>query len=301
MSVLALLVVRAGLHTTLQDAGRWGYQHFGVPVGGALDIPALRGANTLVGNRPDEAALEVTLVGCTLRAEGPLHVAVTGARFDVSVNGRAAPQDTALSLAAGDELTLGERHRGARAYVAVRGGFEVPLVLGSRSAWLLHPRRGAVQDGTRLLVAARAVAPVQAGPARAPAPIDVLRVLPGPDVLAAPQALDALCATSYLVSASASRMACPLEGAVVPLVAPDRPSSGTVTGALQILPSGLPVLLLADRQTTGGYPVAAIVVTADLHHAAQLAPGDAVRFTPVGRADALRALLAQATSGSWPS
>ena len=97
MSAPGLIVVRAGLHTTVQDAGRWGHQHLGVPVGGALDIDALRRANTLVGNAPGEAALEVTLVGCTLRAEVPMHVAVTGATFDLDVDGPAGGRSTPQS------------------------------------------------------------------------------------------------------------------------------------------------------------------------------------------------------------
>jgi biotin-dependent carboxylase-like uncharacterized protein len=285
-----LVLVRAGLHTTVQDEGRWGYQHLGVPVGGALDLAALHRANALVGNLPGEAALEVTLVGCTLRAETDVHVAVTGARFDLRVNGVQVAPDTALRLSPGDELVLGERRWGARACVAVRGGLDVPVVLGSRSAWPLLPRRGALQDGTRLSIGTRVVGPVGAASSPTPAPAALLRVLPGPDAATAPDVLAVLCNGTYRVTSAASRMAYPLEGPAVPLVAPARPSSGTVTGALQILPSGLPVMLMAERQTTGGYPVAAIVITADLTHAAQLAPGDEVRFTPGTRAEALREL-----------
>ncbi len=220
-----------------------------------------------------------------------MHVAVTGARFDLRVNGVQMAPDTALRLSPGDELVLGERRCGARAYVAVRGGLDVPVVLGSRSAWPLLPRRGALQDGTRLSIGTRVVGPVGAGRfADASASCACCGCCPGRMPPRAPDVLAALCAGTYRVTPAASRMAYPLEGPAVPLVAPARPSSGTVTGALQILPSGLPVLLMAERQTTGGYPVAAIVITADLTHAAQLAPGDEVRFTPGTRADALRAL-----------
>ncbi len=294
-----LLVVRAGLHTTVQDEGRWGYQHLGVPVGGALDVPALFRANTLVGNARGDAALEVTLVGCTLRAETALHVAVTGARFDLGVRGNVVPQDTPLALAAGDDLTLGTRRAGARAYVAVRGGIDVPPVLGSRSAWPLRARRGAVQDGVRLAVGTRATGPVRVECLATPPFSGVLRVLPGPQDDTTPAALAALCRGVYRITPAASRMAYPLDGPAVPLIAPERQSGGTVTGALQILPSGLPVLLLADRQTTGGYPVAAVVITADLPHAAQLAPGDEVRFVPCTRAEALRALWE--AERAWPA
>jgi biotin-dependent carboxylase-like uncharacterized protein len=288
-----LVVVRAGLHTTVQDGGRWGHQHLGVPVGGALDMAALRRANTLVGNAAEEAGFEVTLVGGEIRAEVPTHVAVTGATFDLTVAGRPVSCDTAVPLAPGDHLAFGERRRGARAYVSVRGGLEVVPVLGSRSAWPLLARRDAVRDGMHFGIGSRIAGPVQIGVSSGPLLSNVLRVLPGPDLTVAPDALYSLCAGTYRVSAAASRMAYPLEGPSVRLLMPDRPSSGTVTGAIQLLPSGVPVLLLADRQTTGGYPVAAVVISADLGHAAQLAPGDEVRFAPVSRGEAIRALLGQ--------
>jgi biotin-dependent carboxylase-like uncharacterized protein len=291
VSARELTVVRAGLHTTVQDAGRWGYQHLGVPVGGALDLDALRRANTLVGNAPGEAALEVTLVGGVLRAEVPLHVAVTGAAFAIDVNGRRAAADTAIALDAGALLTLGDRRAGARAYIAVRGGIDTPLVLGSRSAWPLAARRGGLSDGARLAIGARVAGPVRSEPLPGVAPTNVLRVLAGPDADPGSGALAVMCADGYTIAASASRMAYPLEGARMQLLMPDRPSSGTVTGAVQVLPSGLPVLLMAERHTTGGYPVVAIVISADLGHAAQLAPADEVRFALVSHAAAVRALL----------
>jgi antagonist of KipI len=284
----SLVVVRAGLHTTVQDAGRWGYQHMGVPVGGALDLDALRRGNGLVGNVAGEAALEVTLVGCLLEASAPLQVAVTGARFDLLVNGTVQPPDAVLTLSAGDQLVLGHRRRGARAYVAVRGGVDAPIVLGSRSAWPWRPRRGALMDGDRVPVGSRVAGPVRTRPWPALPFSSILRVLPGPDLGAAPESFAALCGSPYRLLPSASRMAYPLEGAAVPLLVPDRSSSGTVTGAIQILPSGLPVLLMAERQTTGGYPVAAVVIGPDLRHAAQLAPGDVVRFRATTRVEAMR-------------
>ena len=149
MTATTLLVSRAGLHTTLQDDGRWGWQDVGVPVGGALDRDASRRANVLVGNEPDEAALEITLTGCALRPDRDVHVAITGARFDTTVDGAPVPQDCALELQAGATLDLGRRLAGARAYVAVRGGFDIAPVLGSRTAWPFTDRRGAIPDGAR--------------------------------------------------------------------------------------------------------------------------------------------------------
>ena len=293
MSAGGLLVVRAGLHTTVQDDGRWGHQHLGVPVGGALDIDALRRANTLVGNAPGEAALEVTLVGCVLRAEVPLHVAITGATFDLDVDGRPVASDSAIAMNAGDLLTLGERRAGARACVAVRGGIDTPLVLGSRSAWPLDARRGGLTDGSRLVVGSRVAGPVRAGQLPGSPRTNVLRVVSGPDAPEVSDALGIMCMNPYRIGSGASRMAYPLAGSPIPLLMPDRPSSGTVGGAIQVLPSGQPVLLMAERQTTGGYPVIAIVISADLGQAAQLAPADDVRFDVVSHAVAVRALLEQ--------
>lgn len=295
---MSLRIVRAGLHTTVQDGGRWGLQHLGVPVGGALDAVALRDANHLVGNDFEDAGLEVTLIGCHVRAETDLIVALAGARFVTDVDGLAAPERLPFRLRRGQVLRMGERLSGARAYLAVRGGVDTPQVLGSRSAWPLLPRRGALLDGDVLAIGNRARRAV----ARLPAPRrvvpEVLRIIPAPDAEGT-DAIDQLVSHSYRVASSASRMAYPLEGPAVSLVAPTRSSSGTVHGALQMMPSGQPVLLLAERQTTGGYPMAAVVATVDLSHAAQLAPADPLRFAVCTREEARRALVQ--ASLSWPA
>lgn len=299
---LHVLVVRAGLHTTVQDEGRVGYQHLGVPVGGVLDRDASRRANVLVGNAPDAAVLEVTLSGCALRPSHDVVMSVTGARFELEVrpgadagrsgNAGPAPMDTAVYVPAGSLLDLTRRLSGARAYVAIRGGVATPPLLGSRSAWPLLPRRGALQDGDVVPIGDQTIGPPRASTMAGLAYRDVLRVVPGPEARGREDAIAALCGSGYRIAASASRMAYPLDdGAAVPLVSPARPSAGTVTGAIQILPSGLPILLMAERQTTGGYPVAAAVATVDLPHAAQLPPGARVRFTPCSRADALQDLM----------
>lgn len=291
MTDCAIDVVRAGLHTTLQDGGRWGLQHLGVPVGGALDLAALSRANALVGNADHEVALEATLGGCRFRAAGDAVVAVTGARVALTIDGAEAALDTALSLPDGATLVLGAARSGARAYVAVRGGLDVPLVLGSRSSWPLAARRGALVDGERLRVGTRTIGPPRPETWPSPLPSRLLRILRAPDAEAGGDVLSALCRAPYRVSTAATRMAYPLDGPPVSLVVPDRSSSGTVTGAIQILPSGQPLLLMAERQTTGGYPIAAVVATADLSSAAQLAPGDEVRLVPCSRAEALQALM----------
>ncbi len=293
MSAATLTVVQAGVHTTVQDAGRWGFQHLGVPVGGALDPDAYHRANVLVGNGAGEAVLEVTLTGCALRTGADTWLAVTGAPFEgdlLDPAGKPASRlvmDTAFRLPAGATLVMGQRLAGARAYVGVRGGLDVPPVLGSRSAWPWLPRRGALRDGQVLRVADRAVSPVMEVGVPGLPRTDVLRVHPTADGLRDARVLDALCASrGYRIAATASRMAYPLEdGSSVPLHAPDRASAGTVNGAIQIVPSGLPILLMAERQTTGGYPIAAVVIGQDLSQAAQLPPGARVRFARCGPGD----------------
>jgi antagonist of KipI len=294
---MSLQLVRAGLHTTVQDGGRWGLQHLGVPVGGALDLIALRHANHLVGNEPLEAALEVTLVGCDVLARRDVTVALAGARFVATADGQPVPDRLPFPLRAGQRLVLGERLWGARAYLAVRGGIDTPQVLGSRSAWPLRPRRGGLVDGDVVPIGNRARGRIAASPTPRRALPEALRIVAAPDADGT-DALERLASQTYRVASSASRMAYPLEGPSVHLVAPARASSGTVPGALQVMPSGQPMLLMAERQTTGGYPIAAVVATVDLPHAAQLSPGAAVRLIACTRAEALGALLQQ-ESMTW--
>jgi antagonist of KipI len=300
--VVSELVVRAaGLLTTVQDLGRWGYQDVGVPVGGAMDTESHRVANALAGNDASEATLEITLSGPSLEVFGPITVAVAGADIDVTVAGRVSPPPLVAQMSSGQAISFGRRHAGARAYLAVAGGFDTPLVLGSRAADLRAGFPGlagrAIRAGDRLPVGTRRGAPIDL--ARAPLcrrPVRgggaALRVLPGPhadlDGL-----LDRLCAGAFVISPHSDRMGYRLEGRS--LATPpggDLVSIPTVAGTVQVLPDGTPILLMADRQTTGGYAQAAVVIGADLPLAGQLAPGDRVRFEPCSRADAMRALLA---------
>jgi biotin-dependent carboxylase-like uncharacterized protein len=206
----------------------------------------------------------------------------------------AAMQAVTISDAA--TLRFGTRSDGARAYLAVHGGIDRPLVLGSRSTTIGTCGGRPLRAGDRLMIGAATARPL---PGRVDAACrdrheaDLVRVLRGPDVPEGGAAvLDALCATVYTVSSQSNRMAYRLQGAPVDLPAPRRLSSGTVWGALQIPPDGQPLLLLADRQTTGGYPIAAVVISADASRVAQLAPGDRCRFTLCSRREALAALLA---------
>lgn len=278
-----LTVLAPGPFTTVQDRGRPGHAAIGVSRSGAADPVAAGLATRLVGNLPDAAVLEVTAGGLRVRAERTVLIAVTGAPAPVEVDGRPAAFAAPLTLRAGSVLALGHPPRGLRSYVAVRGGIGVAPVLGSRSTDTLSGLGPPpVTAGTLLPVGDLAgeepfvdVAPVGPPPDR-----PVLRVLPGPrrDWLT-DDAWTALTAREWTVAADSDRIGLRLDGP--PLVRAregELPSEGLVPGAIQVPPDGAPVLFLADHPVTGGYPVLAVVVTADLPLAAQLRPGDAVRF-----------------------
>jgi biotin-dependent carboxylase-like uncharacterized protein len=298
-----ITVLRPGLFTTIQDQGRWGWQTLGVPVSGAMDVAAHEAANALVGNAPDAATLEATLLGPELRLEADATVAVTGADLSASIDGADLSPGAPVRCRAGSVIRFGQRRHGARAYLAFDGGIDTPPVLGSRST---HARSGlggvggrAVGGGDRIPLGA----PGHATPAiwsrlkEARLRSEVaggarLRVLPGPqDDGFPPEAIDLLQRTRYLVSPQSDRMGYRLSGAPIPrLAAGEMISDAAFTGAIQVPPSGDPILLMADRQTTGGYPQIATVITADLPRAAQLAPGDWVEFECCTRREAIDAL-----------
>jgi antagonist of KipI len=299
-----LRVVKAGMLTTIQDRGRWGLQSRGVPVAGPMDPVSHRIANTLVGNDADAATLEVTLLGPELEFEDERTIAVTGAEFEITLDGRPAPMNAPFIVTAESHLRFGRRERGARAYVAIAGGIDARPTLGSRSTHLISGMGGVggrpVKSGERLPLG---------DPARARRSASALseRVLPLPDrharirVLAGPQreyftadALDALQSATYTIGRNSDRMGFRLEGPVLRHTrGADIISDATPLGALQVPASGQPILLMADRQTTGGYPKIATVITADISLAGQLGPGDTIAFDVCTPLDAVAALIAQ--------
>ncbi|MFJ3642847.1 biotin-dependent carboxyltransferase family protein [Streptomyces sp. NPDC090108] len=288
MNDRALVVVRAGALTTVQDRGRPGYAHLGVPRSGALDPPAAALVNRLAGNGPDAAVLETTLDGCALRPRSAVTVAVGGAPCAVTVDGRPAPWGAPVRVAAGELLDVGRAVAGVRAYVAVSGGVAVEPVLGSRATDLLSGLGPApLTDGTVLPLGVPAGPParVDAAPQPRPPAELVLRVTPGPraDWFTA-RALDDLTTRAYRVSPASNRIGLRTEGpALERAVTGELPSEGMVLGAVQVPPDGRPVVFLADHPTTGGYPVIAVVRAADLPAAAQAVPGTCVRFVAVRR------------------
>lgn len=286
-------VLAPGLYTTIQDAGRTGLQQYGVPVQGAADRAALILGNRLVGNDPGAAALEVTLVGPTLRFHAATAVAVTGADLGATVNGEPLPVGRVACVRPGDVLAFRGGARGCRAYVCVAGGIAVEPVRGSRSTDPLGGLGG---------LPARPGRPLQAGdrmplgtPASDPARLAgrqarwvfvpdrfVARVVPGPQAeFFPPEAYRVFFGAEYTVAPASDRMGLRLEGPAVPRVDREMLSEGQPLGAVQVPPSGQPIVLLAGRATVGGYPKVGVVVTPDASLLAQARPGDRIRFRPI--------------------
>ncbi|HZT51501.1 MAG TPA: biotin-dependent carboxyltransferase family protein [Stellaceae bacterium] len=296
-----LRVIAAGPLATVQDGGRTGWLRSGVPGSGALDPRALALANLLVGNRPDAGALELTLAGGTFVAEGAMRIALAGAAMPLAIDGAPAAPAASHTLRPGAVVTVGAARTGARAYLAVAGGFALAPVFGSVAT---HFRAGIGGLAGRALKAGDALpvaGPVPAGPdlrfaGAAPPEPPRIRVVPGPqDDHFTPEALATLVAAAFTITAEADRMGYRLAG---PKLAHARDfnivSDGIAPGSIQVPGNGQPIVLLADRQTTGGYPKIATVVSADLPALGQMRPGDTVRFAAVGLAEAAAARRALA-------
>jgi antagonist of KipI len=287
--------------TTVQDLGRVGYQGLGVPVSGPMDAYSHRLANRLLGNDPMAAALEITLLGPELLAEGDITCAVAGAEIDLTVDGTAVPRYQPFRVASGSRLRCGGRGKGTRMTLAVRGGFDLPLTLGSRATHLVS-RMGPF--GGRSLRAGDLLPVGPQGSEGVPAPTGPLAPLDLPEggarVRAVPaahrerftdDAWEVLVHARFTVSPQSNRMGYRLEGPALSHVgAADILSEAMPIGALQVPASGQAILLMAERQTTGGYATIANVITADLPVAGQLAPGAWIEFVPVTHAEAVAAL-----------
>ncbi len=303
-----------GLLSSIQDGGRSGYGHLGVPTGGACDPWSLAAANLLLGNDPGDAALEVTLIGPELLALETCAVAIAGADLGARIVEEDRPVDpgTGTLVWAGSTLRFegpaagrSDVPAGARAYVALPGGVDVPRVLGSAATDL---RAGFGGLGGRTLLPGDRLAPVRtadlSGAGRrwpieipCPSPATPVRVVAGPDLdRVGEEILEAFMRTEWRVTPASDRMGLRLAGDSVlrTAAASAEPiSKPMVWGAVQLPPEGQPIVLLADHPTVGGYPVVAVAARADWPVLGQLAPGDVVRFTPSTIADAQRRYVDQ--------
>jgi biotin-dependent carboxylase-like uncharacterized protein len=280
--VSSLDVLDAGMFTTVQDLGRRGWAHFGVARSGAADRSSLRLGNRLVGNPEDAAGLEVLAGAAVLRVDSPAVVAVSGARGAVAVNDHPEARNVALRLARGDVLRIGGATRGLRSYLAMRGGVDVTPVLGSRS----YDQLGGI--GPPPLRAGDSL-PIGAEPDRAPywevAPVreidpePTLRVVAGPrDGWLLPPGISALTSQPWTVLPMSDRTGLRLSGPRIGRRDGELPSEGLVPGSVQVPADGAPIVLGPDAGVTGGYPVVAVVIDADLDILGQVAPGARLSF-----------------------
>ncbi len=305
---MTLRVIRPGLLTTVQDPGRWGRQQYGVVVGGAMDRVALRLANLLVGNAEHDAALEVTLTGPELEFQDDALIALCGADLSPTVDGAPVPTWRPVVIRAGSILAFGKPVAGCRAYLALAGGLDTPLVLGSRGTYLragiggyegralkagdvLHTRPASNAAVARLhrLLAERGErrwsAPrwfVGAGLADYAAN-PILRVMRGSELdWLAPESREQLFSAEFTVTEQSDRMGYRLRGPKLTFPAPrELLSEAVCPGTIQVPPEGQPIVLMADCATTGGYPKAAHVASVDLPVLAQLRPGAKLRFQSI--------------------
>ncbi|HUK05969.1 MAG TPA: biotin-dependent carboxyltransferase family protein [Burkholderiales bacterium] len=320
---MSLRIVRPGLLTTVQDRGRFGLQHFGVVPCGPMDPVALELANALVGNRGDEAALEITLLGPEIAFESDALVALCGAEMEARAGGAPMPTDRPVLLEKGTVLNARRATLGSRAYLAVAGGIAIDPVLGSRSTYLparfggLQGRALRAGDGLPLIGRVSAIsqgryeslqgkktfgrlrsvswsAPALTLPAREPI---VIHAMAGRHhALFDAAARRAFFEATWKVTPDSNRMGFRLAGPVLARAeAGEIISEPTCLGTVQVPPNGLPIALMADHQTTGGYPKIAEIAAADVPRLAQLAPGGAVQFArcTLEQAGELRRVLRQ--------
>ena len=286
---MKLYVLNPGPLTTVQDRGRFGYMAYGIGTSGAMDPAAYEAANALVGNGNGEAVLEATLMGPTIRFEGNCTIALTGADMTAKLDEVPVETYCAHEVRAGQTLTMGMAKTGCRGYLAVSGGIDVPVVMGSRSTNLKCQLGGvegrALKRGDVLETTGTSLSAARKKPGKKPdfSQTVTVRVIPGPqDDLFTQGGLRTLWESAYTVSTSSDRMGLRLDGPAVETVSgSDIVSDGIALGAIQVTSAGQPIILMADRQTTGGYAKVGTVCSADLPKLAQLKPGGIVRMKPI--------------------
>jgi biotin-dependent carboxylase-like uncharacterized protein len=285
---VSIEIVEPGALTSVQDIrGRGALRHIGVAVGGAADTWSARLANRLVGNEDGAALLEMTLQGPTLRFHAPALIALSGG-LHATLGGFAVPLNISLRVRAGATLEVAAGD-GLRGYLAVAGGIDVPEVLGSRATDLRtgfggHEGR-ALRAGDRLRAGAAPDAQRRRWVGTRPA--GAIRIVPGPHTDAGPAG--ALEEATWVVGPEADRTGVRLDGARIATNVREIPSMGLALGAIQVPGDGRPIVMLADRPVTGGYPVPAVVIGADVGRVAQLRPGDALAFASVSLEEARQA------------
>ena len=300
-----ITILNPGLLTTVQDGGRIGYQAFGVSVSGVMDPRAMNIANILVGNDDNEAVLECTMMGPQIRFDVSNVIAVTGGDLGASIDGQPIPTYRAVKVQAGQTLRFTGLRGGCRAFIAFAGGLDIPLVMGSRSTYMkakiggLEGRKLQKDDVIGFRDPKETIHNFDIRgftPEFVPRKEYTLRVILGPqdDMMFTDEGLKTFLSETYTVTPEFDRMGCRLDGPVIAHKnGGDIISDGIAFGAIQVPSAGKPIIMLADRQTTGGYTKIANVITADFRLLAQMKAGDKVRFEKTSIAAAQEALLAQ--------
>ncbi|NIS61705.1 MAG: 5-oxoprolinase/urea amidolyase family protein [Proteobacteria bacterium] len=291
-----LEILHGGTFTTIQDLGRKGYQRFGMPTAGAMDTTSLRMANRLVQNDEGQACLEITLIGLRLLVLRDIMIAITGGDLMPRVNGSPLPLWQTVSIPRDSEISFTGVRNGIRSYLAVAGGIQVPEIMGSKSTYIRGGIGGlegkALTKGDRLRI----------GPQSLRLPLCKLkeelipcygrewktRVIMGPqDDYFSKKGIETFISSEYTITPESDRMGYRLEGPVIEQQrGADIISDATCLGSIQVPGQGLPIILFADRQTTGGYPKIATAISVDIYDLGQAKPGDKIRFSPIGIAEA---------------
>jgi biotin-dependent carboxylase-like uncharacterized protein len=293
-------VIHPGLLTTVQDLGRYGYQQYGVPVSGAMDCFALKVANLLLENAEGEACLEITLLGLRLQVLRDTVIAITGADISPMLNNNQLPMWSAVAVRNGDNISFPSPKSGCRSYLAVAGGINVPIVLGSRSTYVKSQLGGfegrSLRSGDRLKSGNTNLKIFQRKlPSRYIPKYqnqNKLRVILGPqDNYFTNKGVQTFLNSEYTISIDADRVGYRLQGPrIMHKSGADIISDGIPNGAVQVPGNGLPIILLADRQTTGGYTKIATIITTDISILAQAQPGDKISFQQITTSSAHQAL-----------
>jgi biotin-dependent carboxylase-like uncharacterized protein len=284
-------VTKPGFFTTVQDLGRYGHLKYGVPVSGAMDTFSLAAANALVGNKPNDACLETTIIGPELLALTETQVAITGAAVSPKINGQDVSMWQTLNVKEGDVVSFSKTESGCRTYIAVRGGINTPLVLGSRSTYV---RGGFGGINGRQLRTGDIIEGFEAEP------FDTMCKMPqelapkfahrfqahavlGPQVdMFTEEGVDTFFSSEYKVTPEADRMGYRLEGPLIEHKGKaDIVSDALLPGSVQVPKNGKPIVIMRDAQTTGGYPKIAVIVTPDVSLLGQAKPDDVVKFSEV--------------------
>ena len=284
--LVTLTFQKAGMLTTVQDAGRRGHQAFGVPIGGVMDKAAAQTANELVGNDTNNPVLEITLLGPTIHFDQTMQIAITGANLSPTINREPIAQYQTITVKANDILSFGRIVNGCRAYIAIRGIWQIPKWLDSYSA--VHPNKEVLPDS---IIQKGSILPILTSPFQQeiklspPSPPTSLvpipiKVLPGPEFEQFTTFQIAhFFSQTYTIGNDSNRMGYRLQGIPLPIeTQTSMISSGIIPSTIQINNAGLPIVLMRDAQTVGGYPRIANVVAADMDRLAQLKPQEQIRF-----------------------